>query len=85
MQSSVRESIMHDTLPTNIDWTPASDKREAFLDEYIRIQDNGGSASQYKDASEYNYNIIQSPGEKIYKAEHNGKGYPRSIPQNGGE
>ena len=51
--------------------------------DFMRIQDNGGPASQYADASEYNYNLIQSPGEKIYKNEHNGQQYPRSIPQNG--
>jgi len=85
IQSSIRESVQYDILPINIDWTPAVDKKEAFLDEYMRIQDNGGPASQYSDAPSYNYNLIQSPGEKIYKTEHNGQTYPRSIPQNGAE
>ena len=63
IESAAYRSWDNNTMPVSIDWTPATSHADAFEDEYIRIQDHGGPKSRYKDASNYNYNKIQSPGE----------------------
>ena len=75
IESAAYRSSENKTMPVGIDWTPASSNADAFEDEYIRIQDHGGPESRYKDASKYNYNKIQSPGEGVYMKRHNGQQY----------
>ena len=67
----------YDTIPVGIDWTPEASYADAFEQEYIRIQTHGGpilrSMSKVTTNLNYshpNYNIIQSPGEKIYFLRH---------------
>jgi RHS repeat-associated protein len=81
--SAIRESLIHGDMPSAVNWTPAAKKDDAFVDEYIRIQDHGGPSSRYSDAGKYNYNIIQSPGEGIYKERNGGQEYLRTIPKTG--
>tara|TARA_R110000782_G_scaffold5853_3_gene20230 strand:+ start:28732 stop:29751 length:1020 start_codon:yes stop_codon:yes gene_type:complete len=45
-------------MPTNIDWTPSKSSDDAFIDEYKRLKNDGGSGSGN------NYNKIESPGKK---------------------
>ena len=80
VESAAYRSWANNTMPTAIDWTPASTRTDAFEDEYVRIQDHGGPKSRYKDAENYNYNKIQSHGEIIYMERHGGNVYERKIP-----
>jgi hypothetical protein len=45
---------------TDIDWTPADSTRQSFIDEAIRIKNDGGVGDGKR-----NYNKINSPGEKL--------------------
>ncbi len=47
----------------SIDWTPSKNEREAFKDEATRIRLDGGKKNPN------NYNEINSPGEKMLKAD----------------
>ena len=53
VQSAIRESVIHDTEPMSINWTPAISSREAFKHEYIRIQKNGGPQGKLKNGRNY--------------------------------
>ena len=74
IDSAVREGFEHGTSPLAIDWTPAPSKREAFKQEYIRIQKNGGPQGRLENGK--NYNMIQSPGEKYFYEDYGFKLYP---------
>ncbi len=76
-KSAVREGCTNTDLPVSIEWEPALNDREAFKDEYVKIQDhNGPQNNPMGDHS--NYNRIQSPGMIFYLID-NGTLY---IPQN---
>jgi RHS repeat-associated protein len=47
----------------SIDWTPSKSEAEAFKDEAMRIRADKGVSNPD------NYNVINSPGEKLLKAE----------------
>ncbi len=77
IESAAYRSWANNTMPIAIDWEAAKNNEDALVDEYKRIQDHGGPRSRNKDAPKYNYNLIQSPGEKIYKARNGGQEYPQ--------
>ncbi len=74
IESAAERSAFHTTMPVSIDWTPADSHADAFEDEYIRIQNHGGPMSRHPAQAirnvHPNYNVIQSPGEKIYFLRH---------------
>ncbi|MDR2346644.1 MAG: HINT domain-containing protein, partial [Planctomycetaceae bacterium] len=49
---------------TNIEWTDASSTKQSFIDEANRIRTDKGGVK-----SPYNYNKINSPGEKYLRIE----------------
>lgn len=67
IESAAYRSMQNDTIPVAIDWTPADSHEDAFVAEYIRIQETGGPISRnIGRKNQPNYNMIQSPGEIIY-------------------
>ena len=79
VESAAYRSWDNHTMPISIDWTSALTNSDAFEDEYIRIQDNGGPMSRHLfDRNHPNYNKIQSPGETIYLLRH-GELYPEKA------
>lgn len=50
---------------TTLDWTPANNDREAFKQEYLRMQTDQ-SLPYYPEGylNPINYNLVQSPGKK---------------------
>ena len=66
MQSAMRIGIIYGDMPVDIDWTPSPNHREAFKDEYKRIQDDGGPSFYKSGNRRKNYNKIQSPGRLFY-------------------
>ncbi|MBC8062416.1 MAG: hypothetical protein H7Y18_17360 [Clostridiaceae bacterium] len=63
-QSAVEKSTKYNDPVKSKDWTPAQNDREAFKDEYNRMQTDPAG---YKDSK--NYNKRQSPGKKYYEQE----------------
>lgn len=60
-QSAKEKSKKYKTKVKSKDWTPAANDEDAFIDEYLRMEKDGGYNSNN------NYNIRQSPGKKYYE------------------
>jgi hypothetical protein len=62
--SAAFQSAMHTTKPTSFDWTPTANDREAFKNEYKRMQTDAVPGLYPEGVSNpINYNILQSPGK----------------------
>ena len=61
LQSVKQKEIQHKCKAVKTDWKPAVNEREAFIDEYFRIINDGGVEN------EMNYNKSNSPGRKYYQ------------------
>jgi len=61
-----RSKVNNDPVKSK-DWTPAKDDIDAFIDEYFRMEKDGG----YTSAT--NYNQRQSPGKRYWELKMNGK------------
>ena len=60
LNSAKRISKEHSVRYTEIDWTPAPNNRQSFIDEAQRIRNDNGVGRGVG-----NYNMINSPGEKF--------------------
>lgn len=60
-QSANQKSKMYNDKVVSKIWEPADSDIDAFIDEYIKLKEHGGSKS------DSNYNIIESPGKKYYE------------------
>lgn len=47
----------------DVDWVEATNDRQAFIEEYLRLKDDGGPKVKA------NYNKIQSPGKKYLETD----------------
>ncbi|MBS7278195.1 MAG: RHS repeat-associated core domain-containing protein [Bacteroidales bacterium] len=63
MRQSAREKAReYEDQPVSFDWTPADNTKEAFIQEAVRIDNDGGPRKK-------NYNKINSPGYKYIKTD----------------
>ena len=62
--STAFQSLVHWTKPKSLDWTPAPNEREAFKDEYMRMQTDATKEYPEGYRNPINFNIKQSPGKK---------------------
>ncbi|MFC4305960.1 polymorphic toxin-type HINT domain-containing protein [Cohnella boryungensis] len=69
-QSARYQSSVNNDPVVSKTFTPAVDRRAAFIEEAIRIRKDGGPSSRL------NYNKINSPGAKIWEEEQRRRGRP---------
>lgn len=57
-QSAKYRANKNNDIVESMDWTPADNEIDLFIDEYYRLLKDGGPSSST------NYNLIESPGKK---------------------
>lgn len=63
-EKMVEQMILHKVGVTKLDWTPANSDREAFKQEYYRMQTDATDIYIEGYRNPINYNLVQSPGKK---------------------